>query len=295
MNAGNPSAAISARIIDTIENIEYIGASPEFIIQLMPMFTSEKSDVAEISAIIAREQSIAAMVLKLANSVYFSRGTIFSSLPQAIVHLGLDIVKKLVIAYEMIDLCSGKGPDLRDYENDLLKSSIAGASIAADIAEKNGLIERDEVYLCGLLRDFGVLVIKQYLPDIFKQIHALSLEKKVPFGVACDMICGFNHRYISFLLFSRWNLPSNILSIFEQGISRYGVWVIIEKIIDFTDFILKKNGYGQWDPYALPLLQEGAVFSLNEEEYCKSVGPRLQEVDEFLAMIFDPVTGIKAA
>jgi HD-like signal output (HDOD) protein len=289
------TALISTRIIDTVENIDHVGASPEYILRLIPMFENRDADIAEISSIIEKEPAMAAMVLRLANSAYFSRGTAIGTLPQAIVHLGLNIVKKMVIAFEMIDLCRDQNRDLRIFENDLLKSSIAGAAIAGDLAVRNGLKERDEVYLCGLLRDFGVLILKQHLPDIFNRIYSLSLESKLPFSVACDKICGFNHRYISFLLFSRWNLPSNMLSIFEQGISRYGVWVIIDKIIDYTDYIMKQHGYGQWDPYAIPSLRGAEIFSLDEDAYGKSVEPILREVDDFLLMLSDPRSGIKAA
>jgi len=58
---------------------------------------------------------------------------------------------------------------------------------------------------------------------------------------------------------------------------------------------LKRHRYGQWNQYSAPTECGAEIFSLDEDDYRKSVALQLHEVDDFLLMITDPRSGVGAA
>lgn len=140
--------------------------------------------------------------------------------------------------------------------------------------------DTDTPFVCGLLRNFGVLVLRQYFPDLFKRIFD---EWVTSFATGCYHVCGLDHQFISYLLFMRWNLPMNIVSVFRDETSLRNFNSIIRKIMLKADEVLKSNNYGQWDTHAHVEPVDSDLFSFDLDDFNKSVQQYFQETDELAA------------
>jgi HD-like signal output (HDOD) protein len=89
--------ANSDRILSTIKRIDPTSASPQFIINFIQLTSNPDAAINEIAVLVEHEPNVCAQLLKLANSVYYSRGMVITNVKRAIVYLGLNTVKKLVI------------------------------------------------------------------------------------------------------------------------------------------------------------------------------------------------------
>ena len=155
------------RIMTTLANIEHLGAPPDLTMRLFKLAKTENADFEDIARLIVQNPPICASLLKLANSVYYSRGYPVANVSQSIAHLGIKTVVNFVLAFEMIGMFHAR-EDLAQFDlNAFWKSSLAGAMLAQEIAIKLEVLDTESVFLSGLLRDIGVLVIRQYFPGHF--------------------------------------------------------------------------------------------------------------------------------
>jgi len=93
------------------------------------------------------------------------------------------------------------------------KHSVAGALLASELGASTKGSDTENTYLCGLLRNVGVLAIRQFLPKEFYQIYELIGKKNLSFKTASKESIGIDHREITHLLCMRWNLPDKIITV----------------------------------------------------------------------------------
>jgi HD-like signal output (HDOD) protein len=268
-------------IIQTIDNVDYIGATPQFISGLVRLFEDPHTDINNLARFISREPAVCVQILRLANCAYFSRGAEIRTVHQAIVHLGLSVIKKFVIAFEMIAIFRDANSFSPFSERNFLKSCMGGALVAEEFGRRLGLKETEELFICGLLRDFGVLVLKQYFPYLLREINECIVERQCGFREASRNVCGFDHRYISYLLFTKWNLPSYITAVFQEPPGLEAFRNLFAEIVNQADWILKDLNYGQWDHFAEPQESISDLFAFYDDDFKSAVLQQiLNEADD---------------
>jgi HD-like signal output (HDOD) protein len=249
VGAGN--AAVAKRILSTLSTAQYLGASPELSVRLLAKMKDPKSSADDIAGLMGCSPTMCASLLKLCNSAFYSRGNVIDSVPRAIVHLGLDTVVRFVYAMEMMGVFSG-APETRPFnETTFWKSSLAGAYLAQNLAERMSADE-EAVFLGGLLRDIGVCVVRQYFPDLFEASWAIAERRQCSFDEACAEACGLDHRAIAFLLAMRWKLPAAVLAVFQPPARQhpeYARMALIRSIVAYSDHLLKTRKVFLWDEH----------------------------------------------
>jgi HD-like signal output (HDOD) protein len=274
---------ISSLILEKLSTINNTRAPLEFIVQLRKLTKNPDVNISAVARLIECEPNLCAQLLRLSNSAYFSRSQRINSVNQSIMRLGLDTVERIIISCGIFDLAADQSKFPFFNGADFLKSNIAGAIISEEVAWKAGFRDLDEIYTCTLLRDFGVFILKQYFPDQFKRIFELIHEKKWPFRLACETVCGIDQRKISALLFAQWKMP--ILSASSgQDEANARKLTLIERIQGHVDYLLKKNGMGEWDPYSIPSERSINLFSPGPE-FDVTIKKLLAEAESFMAML----------
>jgi HD-like signal output (HDOD) protein len=272
------------RIMTTLANIEHIGAPPDLTMRLFDLVKNDDANFEDIARLIVQNPPVCASLLKLANSVYYSRGVAVATVSQAIAHLGIKAVVNFVLGFEMIGVFHGRD-DVSHFDlNAFWKSSLAGAMLAQEIAGKLGVEDSESVFLSGLLRDIGVLVIRQYFPDIFERVCDLVYTKNTSFDDACISACFFDHRHIAFLLALRWNLPKKILFTFQpptEKLWEYEAVMFNRNIVIFSDFMLKMKQIFPWDANSKFLPMRSYSFDLPSDFIEETIARVVSDVNEF--------------
>jgi len=247
------TTAVAKRILSALSCIEYLGAPPELSVRLLSKMKDEKSSIDDIAELVLCSPPIAASLLKLCNSVYFSRGTAINSVSRAIVHLGLSAVVRFVYAMDIMGSFRG-GHSVNGFNEALFwKSSLAGALLAQEIGGKEALVDEESVFLGGLLRDIGICVMRQYFPDLFEETWSVAERKQCSCDDACLEVCGLDHRSIAFLLAAHWKLPETVMAIFQppsRSHERYRQMMLARNIVIYADYILKTKKVFVWDKNA---------------------------------------------
>ncbi|HMA64060.1 MAG TPA: HDOD domain-containing protein, partial [Chitinispirillaceae bacterium] len=87
-----------------LEGIENLPTLPVMVQQIQKLINNPNSSMNQIGALISKDQAIAARVVRLVNSAFYGLGRKVSSIPQAIVVLGLNTVKNLVTGVSVIKM-----------------------------------------------------------------------------------------------------------------------------------------------------------------------------------------------
>ncbi|NPV01902.1 MAG: HDOD domain-containing protein [Brevinematales bacterium] len=181
---------------------------PHIAMEILTLIDSENSIPADFQSIIENDQVLTLKILKLANSAYYGYPREIISVKEAIVILGLDTLKSLVLSLLTRQMLS-KGLDTYGLKRgELWEHSITVAMVARSIAKLMRLANVERFFVGGLLHDTGKLLLDIYLLDNVEKLKAQVNEGGLDFSEAEEMLLGFDHAFIGSKLIEQWNLPS---------------------------------------------------------------------------------------
>lgn len=184
---------------------------PKVIQALIEKFNDSKSNADEISKKIQMDQVLSAKIMRLANSARYGAGRKVASIDSAVVMLGVDALKTLVVASGI----TGAFKDIEGFDKKAFwRDSFMIASIAKLIA-KHTDADAETAFTCGMMHNIGELLI-----HIAKPEQALKIDKLVEAGaIRTDLQenqFGYNFSEVSGELARRWNFPTDIVRALRQ-------------------------------------------------------------------------------
>jgi HD-like signal output (HDOD) protein len=184
---------------------------PVLVTQLRKLIANPRSNMRQIAAVIAKDQAIAARVIRLVNSAFYGLRNRVVSIQQAIVVLGLNAVKNLVVGVSVVKTFEGaEKPSLFDREK-LWLHAFGCAHAAKLIARRSGREEPEDYFLAGLLHDTGILILDQFLHDRFVEVLRRVVSERRPYLQAERAVLGGTHQDVGAYVGARWKLPAELL------------------------------------------------------------------------------------
>ena len=144
-------AVVRARV----EGITKVLTIPAVVSRIMTMVNAGTVSAAEIAEEVAKDQVLAAKVLKLVNSGFYGFRQPITTITHAMVLLGLDVMKTVVMTASVMDIID----TMNKFMEGLWEHSIGTARAAQYLAERMKVPDPEEFGLCGLLHDIGKVVI----------------------------------------------------------------------------------------------------------------------------------------
>ncbi len=183
--------------------------------KVVKMVSSDNSSAKDLGALIARDQSLTAKVLKLANSALYSFSHDIPSIREAIVVLGLKTLKSLVVTVSFRQIY-GEQQALNLEESLMWKHSIVVAITSREIAQKMMLSDPYEAFTAGLIHDIGKVVLSKYVGSIFSKIFQKVCNEGISFNEAERQILGFTHNRLGASVLKKWNFPDVLVHVVEE-------------------------------------------------------------------------------
>ena len=199
-----------------INRIHNLPTPPMVFTQVNKVLNNPNTSAYQIGAIISEDPALTAKVLKLTNSAFYGLPKTVTNVKQAIVILGLDVVRSLVLSASVFETFSKHGNIDKDYLDNFWRHSLSVGFMSRIISRtKNfpSFLEAEEAFSAGLLHDIGKIIIFTHLPDEFKKIREATKES--PDEDLCsteNQVLGFDHGLVGSYLARKWNLPDNLAS-----------------------------------------------------------------------------------
>ena len=172
------------------------------------------SDAESIGDAIGRDPAIAAKVLRLSNSAYYSPAEPIRSLHRAVMTLGVNIIRRVVVQATVLNcyehLVDNPYYDINDFWKHSIRSAI-GSRIVARLAPQALELHPEEYYTAGLLQNVGVLILLDAVPEEYVQAQREADENKEPRTEAEKRVIGTDHATLGALFCEEWRLDENIM------------------------------------------------------------------------------------
>jgi putative nucleotidyltransferase with HDIG domain len=146
---------------DLVEDRLIIPTLPQVAIKIRRVI-DEDADIRKVEAVIQTDPSIAAALLRVANSALYRTGTPVKTIEQAIIKIGLKMVKNIVFTYSLKDLFRSTHAYINQRLKNMWTHSAEVAAVSYVLAGKLGRFDPEYALLLGLLHDIGMLPILTY-------------------------------------------------------------------------------------------------------------------------------------
>ena len=144
--------------------------------KLLSILSDPDSDAGEIENVLRYDPGLTANILKIANSAYFGGRGAIGSVRQAIVRLGWQKMRQLVVASSVNAVMESPiaGYDLPPGE---LWRHAVGVSVAAEVMVKeHRLSDCEETFTAALLHDVGKIVLGSFVDVDYEEVKAVASE-----------------------------------------------------------------------------------------------------------------------
>ena len=195
---------------DLVRRLERLPSSAEVLPKILDLLKDESASMESVSALISMDPGVAASVLQLSNSAYYSNGDRSYNIGEAVTRVGL------LKAYELVANAVAGRLFLRDLATygiaaaALWRSSFTCALAAEKLALRTGF-EGPTAYTSGLFHLSGLMAIDLWSEEGGKGVRIAS--EGFPRETTEDekRQLGFTHAAVAGALLRRWSFHSKIV------------------------------------------------------------------------------------
>ncbi|MCA9424336.1 MAG: HDOD domain-containing protein [Candidatus Omnitrophica bacterium] len=201
----------NALVNQILQDIHDIPPLPEIATRVMQLTNDPDVSAAELNKVISQDEALTANLLKLCNSSYYGLPRVISSVTQAIMYLGFQTVRNMVLATAMENLYQREDLSVYGYTPHGLSEHSFATAVASQVVSKKlrpGL--GDTAFTAGLLHAVGRIVLAKYarehetkLREVSEADHITSQAEKEVFGA--------DYAEIGAKIADNWNFPQELI------------------------------------------------------------------------------------
>ncbi|MEZ0328342.1 MAG: HDOD domain-containing protein [Dissulfuribacterales bacterium] len=266
-----------------LREIQSLPTLPPIAAKLNKMVEDEDVTANQLGNVIERDQVLTSKLLKMVNSSFYGFPQRISTVANAIVLLGINVIKTLIVTSSIFEM-------MQTSDVGLWEHSLGCATTASLIAKKKGLKNPEEVSTAALLHDLGKVVVRAELPSEYAALLAFVEQKGVAMREAEEELLGVSHSEIGGWLVHQWNLPDRLVLPItwhhrpEDAPDHRDVTAILH----FSDILIRAVGFGFGGDIWVPALDSSAwkriKFSKSEmKELLVELDEKLIELQDFSA------------
>ncbi len=193
-----------------IRKIEQIPTLPIVSQKIMLLLGDEEVSLSKVASLIEKDQALAVKVLKVANSAFYRTLSKVSTIDHALVILGIEEVRAILLAFSIHNFFSG-GKNGDFDRTRFWKHAVVCSQIAKYLARYFNLPHDDTLFLSGLIHDMGKVVLDQYFHEEFQEIIDYVSTNHVSFSKGEREILGITHYQIAAKLLQQWKFPEKVV------------------------------------------------------------------------------------
>jgi putative nucleotidyltransferase with HDIG domain len=245
------------RIIAKVEDLPTL---PRTVLRITELVNDPRASAKDLSIIITDDQVLTARLLKLVNSSFYGFPQRVSTVTGAIVLLGFDAIRNLLLTTSVLDLFPARVAKVRRNQEQLWDHSLACAIGAKAIGNFLRHEKLEELFVAGLLHDIGKIVEMMFLADEFARIMERVQAEGVLISSAEQDLLGCTHADIGRLLAERWNLPAKLVGVIARHHTpaAAGPVALEASIVHLADIFTRALDLGSGGDDKVPPLDQAA-------------------------------------
>ena len=183
-------------------------AMSDSVIRIQGMATSETESVNSVTNEILKDVALTNKLLRLVNTVNFSRGGSISTVSRAVSLVGFNGIRNMALSLVLLEHMQDK------VHASLLKEEFLRSLMAASIAGElcPGLRENEEAFIGAMFHNLGRLLANFYFPEEARTVRGLveSTRQPVTEATASANVLGLSFEALGVGVAKVWGLPESI-------------------------------------------------------------------------------------
>lgn len=206
------SSGYPAEMIEIVHAVKDSSVSSimTIVMGLMSLIDDPNSNTKDFVDLIKIDPPLAAKILAVANSAYFSPTHKIEAIERAIMWIGYEKLQDIALQQKVKQLF-GVNLEIEGYRiSDIWLYSASIALLAKRIFREELRKPGDIVYSAGLLHKFGLIVQIQELGQKFQRLLEESVQRKLPISDIEQEYLGYDHIELGAALMEAWSLEGNL-------------------------------------------------------------------------------------
>jgi len=181
---------------------------PMVAAKVIQLVESGKANAEDIARAISSDPAVSARVLKISNSAFYGRQRKINTLTEAVVILGHNTLKGLVVAVSLKEIYKPGGLT----ENMLWEHSFGAGVAARTIAARTRQAGPDEAFMAGLFHDLGKIIMNFREKEKFRAVMERCYNEMLPFEEVEQNVFPYTHAELGAFVLEKWNLPPPLIT-----------------------------------------------------------------------------------
>ncbi len=254
---------------------------PTVLDEVTKLVQDPNSSTEQVAAVISRDQVLSAKVLKMVNSPIYGFPRRIGSIQHALVLLGFNVIRGLIISTSVFDVMAKSMFGLWEH-------SLGCALACSSVAKMAGFKDPEEYSVAGLLHDLGKVVIALQLPELKEEVDTLVREEDLLYVDAENKVLGFGHDRVNAWLADHWNLPKKIREglVWHHRPRSAQMYPEMGCVVHLADFLARLYEVGNSGDDNVSYLRQYALNTLDVqlsdmEKVMDDLGEQFMEISSF--------------
>ncbi|MFO7707935.1 MAG: HDOD domain-containing protein [Desulfobacterales bacterium] len=161
-----------------------------------------------LNRVISLDPVLTGRVLQLINSAYYSLPSKVNSLTRAIILLGINTVKNVVLSFALFESFSKRDAFRAFSADDFWAHSLSVAAGAKLLAGHQGVpfAEREDYFVAGLMHDIGKIPLNHLFTEAYRKAAEWARSAQAPVCDGEQAVIGIDHGAVGEVIAKKWEL-----------------------------------------------------------------------------------------
>jgi two-component system, cell cycle response regulator len=194
-----------------IDRIDDLPSLKPIISAVIGLVDCGNTQAEQLGKLLSSDAALASRILKLVNSSYYSLPQPVASISKAVVLLGFETIRSLVLSTSIVELLSqdkSAGEDLGLMWERSFFAAVAARKVARYLRFKTV----EEGFMAGLLMDIGMLIQLKLHGESYGDIIRKDIHEGENVAVLEMEAYNITHEHLGNALMNRWGLPAVLSS-----------------------------------------------------------------------------------
>ncbi len=253
--------------------------------EVLRVASDPDGSMADLHAAVQRDVSLAARVLKVANSPLYGFRREMETIRQALVMLGPRRVRSIASAMSVGPMFRPKNPGLVDGVT-LWRHALATAVWSQEVAAFIKYHRTDQLFTSGLMHDLGIIVLNHCAPERYTKVLVRTRDEGLPLSELETEQLGTNHAWVGATLSAKWMLPPQLTQLISHHEDTAVPAEPEAQILMVADWLAARSGNPEfpWMEAGAPPVEVLQVLGIGRDQL-EQILQRGTDVKEYVAAI----------
>jgi len=196
-------------IREKVGKLHRIPSAPKVYSKLVMLLEDPEASAPDIAAVVQQDVAMSAKLLQISNSAFFGLLRPVRTIEQAVVYLGVTMVKNLALSVEVFDgstkLFLPRGLSLESLQ----QHSLLVGRIASQLLDEP--VAKDDAFIAGCLHEVGLLILASHFGKRLHRIVTQVRKQGCDLRTAEQNVLHITHAELGGYLLGLWGLPYSIV------------------------------------------------------------------------------------